>query len=114
MVILYDAKVPYFYSFNWREGIEDFMVFEYSFENFQKMLKNVFPKTSWIRRLLTRGFTDGTYIYTLDSGHWYAKIGYDRMMRHEVAHIKKRGKHYWWKPDLMHPSWLFRWSDEIW
>ena len=78
------------------------------------MLKNVFPKMSAIRRLLTRGFTDGTYIYTLNATHWYSKIGYDRMIRHEVGHIKKKGKHRWWIPDLMHPSWLFRWSDKVW
>jgi hypothetical protein len=114
MVVLYDSKVPYNNTFLWISGAESYPVFEYSFENFQALLKQVFPKMNSFRRLLTRGFTDSTYIYTLNNKNWYAKIGYDRMMRHEVAHIKDEGDHRWWVPDLMHPSWLFRWSDKIW
>jgi hypothetical protein len=114
MTVLYQLHITYLHKFTWEQEGETYSTFEYTFRNFQRLLKKVFPKMSWIRRLLTRGFTDGTFIYSLRSDHWYGRIGYSRMMKHEVAHIEKQGEHRWLVPDLMHPMWVFRWSGKIW
>jgi len=108
MTVLYDAPVPYFDMETWRLGTkETYNIFHYKFDNFQKLLKHVFPKMSWVRRVLTRGFTDGIYIYVLNPKHWYGSIKYQTMVWHEIGHIKGEG--HTWKPTLMNPSWLFRW-----
>lgn len=86
---------------------ERYLVFYYSFENFQKVLKEQFPNINVVRRLLTRAFTDGEVIYALDKFHWYSSIAHDKLLEHEVGHIK--GEQHTWKPTLMNPSWLFRW-----
>ena len=120
MPIVYETPVPYSKKVTWTTqfaGIcktKKYTVFYYDFYNFQELIKYVIPKMNKIRRLLTRAFTDGTYIYALNKDHWYSNIKHNRMLRHEVAHIQKLGKHRWYVPDLMNPTWLFRWSDKIW
>ena len=118
--VVYNTPVPYsdtdtVYGY-YTEGfdIEEYTVFYYDFMNFQEVLKYTFPKMSRWRRWLTRGFTDGQFIYALNKSHLYSKIKHDRLLKHEVAHIEKKGVHRWWVPDLMHPTWLFRWSNKIW
>jgi hypothetical protein len=114
MPLVYDTPVPYSKEETWQTDTDTrYTIYYYDFLNFQELMKYKFPKMSKIRRWLTRGFTDGEYIYALNSSHWYSKIGHDRLIRHEIGHIEGF-KHRWWIPDVMHPSWLFRWSDKVW
>ncbi|KKN76632.1 hypothetical protein LCGC14_0368290 [marine sediment metagenome] len=91
-----------------------YSIYYYTYKNLQKLLKEAFPDTNRWRRWLTRGWTDGRVIYALDKGNWYSKIGHNRLILHEIGHIEDWGDHRWLIPDLMHPSWLFRWSNRVW
>lgn len=111
MTVLYNSPVPYDTKEKWsigkNGGTQSIQIYQYVFKNFQKLLKHVFPNMSWFKRILIRGFTDGVFVYTLNPKHWYS-IFYDRMIWHEIGHIKGRG--HTWKPTLMNPTWLFRWT----
>lgn len=117
--VIHDSSVPYKerktfkYMSNGKGEFKFDTIFYYTFKNFQKLLKYAFPKINKIRLFVTRGFTDGQYIYLLEKDHWYSKIGHKRMIQHELKHIEGK-KHRWWVPDVMHPSFLFRWSDKVW
>ncbi len=113
MPLVYDTPVPYSNTYVFTE-LKDYTIYEYEFWNFQELMKYKFPKMNRVRRWLTRGFTDSTSIYVLESSNWYSKIGHDRMILHEIGHIEEWGDHRWLVPDLMHPTWLFRWSDKVW
>ena len=116
MPLVHKTPVPYSREETWSKPYikEEYTIYYYDFWNFQELMKYKFSNMNRVRRWLTRGFTDGTYIYALDTSHWYSKIGRERMLLHEIGHIEKWDKHRWWLPDLMHPSWLFRWSDKVW
>ncbi len=114
MPIVYDISVPYKTTDVIKVDEKEYTVFYYKFWNFQEVMKYVFPKMNRIKRLFTRGLTDDSFIYALEKDHWYSDIAHDRMLKHEVGHIENKGIHRWWVPDLMNPSWLFRWSDKIW
>lgn len=118
MPILYDVSVPYDsrtqHPLHVEGKLKKYNLYYYNYLNFQQLMKEVFPKMNRVRRWFTRGFTDDTNIYLLNKGNWYSKIGHDRMILHEIGHIEEWGDHRWLVPDLMHPTWLFRWSDKVW
>lgn len=92
---------------------ENYHLYYYNFKKFQKLLKKVFPDINKIRRYMTRGFTDGEVIYLLSKDHWYSRIHHEFLILHEIGHIKGY-EHKWYIPDIMNPTWFFRWSRYRW
>ena len=102
---------PINYRYNKVFGYDgkQYMLYYYFPKDFRRLWKEVFPKHSWLRRLLSRGFTDGHDIFLMDESCWYSRIGHDKLIVHEIAHIEKLHKHTW-KPTIMNPMWIFRWT----
>lgn len=92
----------------WYEN-KPYPIYYYRFRNFQELMQKVFPNISRVRLFGTRSFTDGMYIYALDTKHWYSRIAHSKLLEHEVRHIN--GEKHTWYPITMNPFWIFRWFD---
>ncbi|MHA2501799.1 MAG: hypothetical protein ACXAE3_02835 [Candidatus Kariarchaeaceae archaeon] len=79
-------------------------VFELTPASFFRLLDRRFARYPEWRRRLTRGLTLSGLVF-IKSG---TLVGKKRLILHEIGHIQ--GRKHTWKPGLMHPSWLFRWT----